>query len=112
MALRARQLRKMGATVLELPKNRFLPALAKELGRLGILRVLCEGGGILAGELIRTGLVDELCVFLSPMLIGGQVSAMGTTEWRLAQAPRFRLRECRPVGKDLFLKLSPANKES
>lgn len=108
----ARQLRKMGATVLELPKNRFLPALAKELGRLGILRVLCEGGGILAGELTRTGLVDELCVFLSPMLIGGQVSAMGTTEWRLAQAPRFRLRECRPVGKDLFLKLSPANKES
>ncbi len=108
----AGKIRQAGATVLELPKNRFLSVLAQELGRLGLLRVLCEGGGILAGELIRTGLVDELTVFLSPMLIGGNVGAMGTTEWRLAQAPRFRLRECRPVGKDLFLKLSPASKES
>ena len=107
----AGKIRQAGATVLELPKNRFLPALAQELGKLGLLRVLCEGGGILAGELVRAGLVDELCVFLSPMLIGGNVGAMGTTEWRLALAPRFRLRECRPVGQDLFLKLSPASKE-
>ena len=107
----ASKIRQVGATLLELPPNRFLPALAKELGKLGLLRVLCEGGGILAGKLVRAGLVDELCVFLSPMLIGGNVGAMGTTEWRLALAPRFRLRECRPVGQDLFLKLSPASKE-
>ncbi|MGD9613356.1 MAG: RibD family protein, partial [Kiritimatiellia bacterium] len=103
----AGKIRKAGATVLELPKNRFLPALARELGRLGLLRVLCEGGGILAGELVQAGLVDELCVFLSPMLIGGSVGAMGTTEWRLAQAPRFELKASHPVGKDLFLRLVP-----
>ncbi|MGD9611278.1 MAG: bifunctional diaminohydroxyphosphoribosylaminopyrimidine deaminase/5-amino-6-(5-phosphoribosylamino)uracil reductase RibD [Kiritimatiellia bacterium] len=107
----ARKIRRTGAHVLELPKTRFLPALAKELGKLGILRVLCEGGGILAGELIQAGLVDELCIFLAPMLIGGPVGAVGRTQWRLPQAPRFRMKECRPVGKDLLLKYSPASKE-
>lgn len=107
----ARKIRQKGAVVLELPKTRFLPALVRELGHLGILRVLCEGGGLLAGELIRAGLIDECCVFLSPMLIGGNVGAMGRTEWRLKQAPQFRLIESRPVGKDLFLRFIPNEKE-
>ena len=103
----ARQIRKAGATVLELPKNGFLPTLAKELGKLGILRVVCEGGGILAGELIQAGLVDELCVFLAPMLIGGPIGAMGNAQWRLPVAPRFELADSRPVGQDLYLRLVP-----
>ena len=97
--------------MLELPQTRLLPALAMELGKLGLLHVLCEGGGILAGELLRAGLVDELCVFLSPMLIGGPVGAIGTAEWSLKQAPRFEMKTCRPVGKDLFLRLTPGNQE-
>ena len=108
----ARKIRKAGATIFELPKNGFLPALAKELGNLGILRVFCEGGGILAGELIQAGLVDELCVFLAPMLIGGPVGATGATFWRLPQAPRYRRVESKPVGQDWFLRLVPADKES
>ena len=108
----ARRIRRTGATVLELPPRRLLPALAAELGRLGCLRVLCEGGGILAGELIRAGMADELCVFMSPVLIGGSVGAMGKTQWPLRQAPRFRLRESRLVGQDLFLRLTPVGKEA
>ena len=108
----ARKLRHHGVLVLDLPKNRFLPALAAELGKLGILRVFCEGGGILAGELLQARLVDELCVFLSTMLIGGPVGATGYTEWLLKQAPRFELKESRPVGKDLFLRLAPKEKEN
>ena len=106
-----RKIREAGATVLELPNNGFLKALAKELGQLGILRVLCEGGGILAGKLIQAGLVDELCVFLAPMLIGGPVGAVGGTSWRLSQAPRFRRVESKSVGSDWFLRLVPAGKE-
>lgn len=108
----ARRIRKAGATVLELPKNGFLSALAKELGQLGILRVFCEGGGLLAGELIQAGLVDELCVFLAPMLIGGPVGAVGAAAWRLPQAPRFRRVESKSVGPDWFLRLAPTGKES
>ena len=108
----ARQIRKAGATVLELPKNGFLPSLATELGQFGILRVFCEGGGILAGELIQAGLVDELCVFLAPLLIGGPVGAVGAAAWRLPQAPRFRRVESKSVGPDWFLRLAPTGKES
>ena len=108
----ARKIRRTGATVLELPKNGFLKALAKELGQLGILRVFCEGGGILAGELIQAGLVDELCVFVAPMLIGGPVGAAGETSWLLPQAPRFRRVESISAGADWFLRLVPAGKEN
>jgi riboflavin biosynthesis pyrimidine reductase len=33
--------------------------------------VLVEGGPTLNGELARAGLVDELCLTLSPHLVGG-----------------------------------------
>ena len=103
----ATRLRRRGVTVLEMPRRRFWSALAKELGRLGLLRVLCEGGGILAGELLRAKLADELCLFLSPLLLGGPVGAMGASQWLLAQAPRFQIREARPAGRDLFIRLTP-----
>ena len=108
----ASRLRRKGVNVLELPAQGLLPALAAELGRLGILRVLCEGGGILAGELLRAGLVDELDVFLSPVMIGGPVGATGAAHWLLKHAPRFERREFRPVGQDLFLRLVPTDKEA
>jgi len=106
----ARKLRGQGVTVLELPRTRLLSSMARELGKLGILRVLCEGGGILAGNLLKANLVDEFCVFLSPMLMGGPVGATGKTVWSLPQAPRFRVREIRAVGKDFLLRLSPEGK--
>jgi diaminohydroxyphosphoribosylaminopyrimidine deaminase / 5-amino-6-(5-phosphoribosylamino)uracil reductase len=108
----ARRLRAQGITVMELPPRRFLPALASALGKAGILRVFCEGGGILAGELLKANLVDELCVFLSPMLIGGSVGATGNTSWTLPQAPRFSVIESGPAGKDFFFRMIPQEKEA
>ncbi|MBA2529980.1 MAG: dihydrofolate reductase family protein, partial [Euzebyales bacterium] len=32
---------------------------------------LCEGGPTLNGPLLATGLVDELCLTVAPMLLGG-----------------------------------------
>ena len=107
----ARKIRKTGATVLELPRKGFLPAMARQLAEMDILKVLCEGGGILAGELLQARLVDELCLFLSPVLIGGPVGATGHTCWPLALAPRFVRRECRPIGKDLLVRFVPLEKE-
>jgi len=45
--------------------------LAEALGRLDAGFVLCEGGPTLNGELARAGLVDELCLTISPQLVGG-----------------------------------------
>ena len=33
--------------------------------------MLCEGGPILNGLLLAEGLIDELCVTISPLLVGG-----------------------------------------
>ena len=47
-----------------------LGALVDELAARGLTRVLCEGGPHLFGDLSAAGLVDELCLSLSPTLAG------------------------------------------
>ncbi|MEV0354696.1 pyrimidine reductase family protein [Nocardia sp. NPDC050697] len=44
------------------------------LAGLGLLRVLCEGGPTLLGQLLADDAVDELCVTTSPLALGGQAS--------------------------------------
>ncbi len=47
-----------------------LSAALQELGRLGARHILCEGGPRLNSSLVAAGLVDELCLTLSPKLAG------------------------------------------
>lgn len=42
----------------------------------GLSHLLCEGGPILNGALIEAGLVDELCLTTSPVLMGTEVRAL------------------------------------
>lgn len=75
-----------------------------ELGRRGITRVFCEGGGHLAAALLAGGLVDEMVGYTAGVLLGGDgraaVAPMGLAA--LADAPRFQLAETRALGGDLF----------
>jgi 2,5-diamino-6-(ribosylamino)-4(3H)-pyrimidinone 5'-phosphate reductase len=48
----------------------LVDALAR-LGELGIRKLLVEGGGTLNFELLRLGLVDEIQVYLAPLILGG-----------------------------------------
>lgn len=48
------------------------PAALRELGEHGVRLVLCEGGPTLNGQLLSAGLVDEVCLTLSPVLVGGR----------------------------------------
>lgn len=41
---------------------------------LGLKRIVCEGGPVLLGELASQGLVDELCLTITPLLSGGAYS--------------------------------------
>ena len=41
------------------------------LKKLGVERVMVEGGGTINFELIQQGLVDELQIYVSPMIFGG-----------------------------------------
>ena len=47
-----------------------LPAAVSALAERGLTRVLCEGGPHLFGALAAAGVVDELCLSLTPLLIG------------------------------------------
>ena len=45
---------------------------ARYLERTGIRRLLVEGGGTLVEAMLRAGLVDEIQLFVAPMILGGQ----------------------------------------
>lgn len=47
-----------------------LPEAVRALADRGLGRILCEGGPHLLGQLASAGLLDELCLTLSPVLAG------------------------------------------
>ncbi len=68
-----------GGEVVVLP--RLTPdVLLTELARRGLDRVLCEGGPALLGTLQAADAVDELCLTVAPLLVGGGAG-------RIAQGP-------------------------
>ena len=95
----------VNAQVIELPDaggKVDLPALLRELARRGVNEVHAEAGYRLNGSLVRAGLVDELLVYLAPLLIGqaqGMVHLPALDE--LAQARRLHFRDVAQVGDDL-----------
>jgi diaminohydroxyphosphoribosylaminopyrimidine deaminase/5-amino-6-(5-phosphoribosylamino)uracil reductase len=63
-----------------------------------------EGGGQVAASFLRCDLVERIEWFRAPILLGGEgrpgVGALALGA--LADAPRFRRTEVRPVGEDLW----------
>jgi diaminohydroxyphosphoribosylaminopyrimidine deaminase/5-amino-6-(5-phosphoribosylamino)uracil reductase len=100
-----------GAALLPLPGpggKVDLPALLAELARRGINELHVEAGHKLNGSLLRTGLVDELLVYLAPMLLGpGREMAVLEPLPALDAAGRWHYVEASPVGADLRLRLRP-----
>ncbi|WP_092946666.1 bifunctional diaminohydroxyphosphoribosylaminopyrimidine deaminase/5-amino-6-(5-phosphoribosylamino)uracil reductase RibD [Roseateles sp. YR242] len=100
------------AELISLPDPRGkvdLAAMIQDLGGRGINELHLEAGNKLNGSLLRTGLVDELLVYLAPMLMGdgrGMVD-LGTLT-ALDQAPRYEVVDMRPVGQDIRLRLRPS----
>jgi diaminohydroxyphosphoribosylaminopyrimidine deaminase/5-amino-6-(5-phosphoribosylamino)uracil reductase len=48
-----------------------LAALMKQLGAMEITSVLIEGGGNVIGSAFAAGIVDKICFFYAPKLLGG-----------------------------------------
>jgi len=53
------------------PRVDLVEAL-RVLRGLGVERLMVEGGGTLNFELLRLGLVDELTIYVAPMIFGGE----------------------------------------
>jgi diaminohydroxyphosphoribosylaminopyrimidine deaminase/5-amino-6-(5-phosphoribosylamino)uracil reductase len=97
-----------GAQVLVLPaagRGVSWSALLKALHAKGIMHVVCEGGGMLVGSLLKTGLVDGLVLFVAPIVLGGNGRpSVGGVNWALANAPRLKVVESKQVGKDIMIR--------
>jgi len=72
---RAAALAERGVEVLRVPRGGpedrlYLPAVLKLLGMLGVTRLMVEGGPSTASAFLDAGLVDEVALFTSPVVLG------------------------------------------
>ena len=110
-AVRLRRLEQNGARILLLGTTGFakgvrvdLNALAVELASLGIINVLIEGGGELAGGFIEQGLVDAVAFFIAPKILGGReapTAVEGVGVKKLEDALMLRDVRVRRCGDDI-----------
>lgn len=89
-----------------------LPDGLRRLAReCDVMHLLCEGGGELAGSLIRGGWVDEFVIFMAPSMLGGTgVPMFGRAGWPLAEMPRVVFQSVERCGDDVLIRAVPEKK--
>lgn len=89
-----------------------LGALLRVLGERGLNEVHVEAGFKLNGSLMREGCVDELLIYLAPMLVGDAAQGLFNLPalTRLEGATRLDIRDLRRIGADLRLIARPLPK--
>ena len=96
----ARMFREPGETIVA---NGKLERVLRDLARRGLTSVLVEGGARVHGEFLRTGLWDELRLFVAPKLFG-----KSGLSWVGAEIGRqLRLRSAARIGDDMLLVFRP-----
>ena len=107
-AERTRALQRAGAELVVIagrnPVQRVEAALS-ELGRRGVTSLLLEGGPVLAGSFSAAGSIDQLSLFIAPLLLGGgrpQMQNEGAAQ--IADATRALSLESEPSGEDVLLR--------
>ncbi|MGA2785629.1 MAG: 2,5-diamino-6-(ribosylamino)-4(3H)-pyrimidinone 5'-phosphate reductase [Candidatus Bathyarchaeia archaeon] len=104
---RVEALKRAGARILRTGNSQInLLTLLTRLYRLGIKRILLEGGGNLNWSMISNGLVDNITVTVAPMIIGGShattlVEGDGVT--KVNQAINLALTEARRQRNEIVL---------
>ncbi|MXU65241.1 bifunctional diaminohydroxyphosphoribosylaminopyrimidine deaminase/5-amino-6-(5-phosphoribosylamino)uracil reductase RibD [Rhodobacteraceae bacterium KN286] len=83
--------------------------LLSQLGKAGITRLLCEGGGKLAATLLAAGLIDRLETHHAGLILGGDgLSGVAPLHLSaLADAPRFDLESAEVAGPDMICRWRP-----
>lgn len=93
--------------VIECGRDVVEPAvMVQALSERGMPQVLCEGGPRLFGALVEADAVDELCLSLSPMIVGGDARRMVRGASELPR--RMRLVDAIPAGDLLLLRYARA----
>lgn len=81
-----------------------LPAALGRLADAGVAALLCEGGPTLNGALLQHGLIDELCLTVSPILAPGGGGARITGPARLPRVVGLNLVHVLEEDGALFLR--------
>lgn len=86
-----------------------LHAALSQLAQRGVNEVQVEAGATLSGAFLKAGLVDELLLYVAPVLLGerGRPLFAGLDPARMEERLGLRLVETRQVGPDLRLLLVP-----
>jgi diaminohydroxyphosphoribosylaminopyrimidine deaminase/5-amino-6-(5-phosphoribosylamino)uracil reductase len=77
-----------------------------QLGTMGVTSVLLEGGPHLAGAFLDAGEIDEIRLFLAPLLLGGSAARdplEGKGVERISEALRALTFDSESVGEDLLI---------
>jgi diaminohydroxyphosphoribosylaminopyrimidine deaminase/5-amino-6-(5-phosphoribosylamino)uracil reductase len=77
-----------------------------QLGAMDVSAVLLEGGPHLAGAFLDAGEIDEVRLFLAPLLLGGSAARdplEGEGVERISEAMRALSCSCESVGEDLLI---------
>jgi len=108
-AERLEQLKDTGCIILKMPANDgrvCIGSLVAETGRLQLTNILVESGGTLLASAIEEKVVDEVKVFVAPLLIGGKnahTAVAGTGFATIAESLRLKKITFRPVGNDVLI---------
>jgi diaminohydroxyphosphoribosylaminopyrimidine deaminase/5-amino-6-(5-phosphoribosylamino)uracil reductase len=110
---RGRPLQDAGAEVLVLPARDgrvALPELLAELASREANEVLVEAGATLAGAFVADHLVDEIVVYLAPVLLGNDARGLFALPHiqRMNQRVPLEIVDVQPVGKDWRITAVPA----
>ena len=109
-------LRDAGAELVRLPAadgRVDLRALLQHLGSREVTGLLVEGGGTLLASLFRQGLVDKVCAFVAPVLIGGRDAPTpwdGAGAGNVADALRLERVSIERLGDDMMVVGYPARR--
>jgi 2,5-diamino-6-(ribosylamino)-4(3H)-pyrimidinone 5'-phosphate reductase len=88
-----RSLTAHGVEVYRLGEKRVnLVDALQTLKELGVERLMVEGGGTLNFELLRLGLVDELTMYIAPMIFGGHLAPTTADGEGLARSAAIQLK--------------------
>ncbi|MGN0240595.1 MAG: bifunctional diaminohydroxyphosphoribosylaminopyrimidine deaminase/5-amino-6-(5-phosphoribosylamino)uracil reductase RibD, partial [Candidatus Weimeria sp.] len=101
-------LEKKGVTVIRCPLKDDeidLSFLMKKLGEMEIDGILLEGGRTLNASMLEAGLVNEVHLFIAPVIFGGRAKTIveGRGVEKLQDAFHFKIRSVEKSGSDLHL---------
>jgi diaminohydroxyphosphoribosylaminopyrimidine deaminase/5-amino-6-(5-phosphoribosylamino)uracil reductase len=96
------------------PEGLDLESVLERLGERECNEVLVEAGPTLAGEFVRFGLVDEIVVYMAPVVLGDAARSLFNLPplTRMCDRCEFEWRDVARIGDDLRLTLRPKRRTS